>query len=84
MTEHDEGLAACTEAIQLISSLGAGSSFIQLKGRIKAVSKKLESMTHLNEKYAAYAPLISSLSQIASNAPPGVVTQIIGLIKALK
>jgi len=84
MAEHDSGIAACQEAVSLISSLGAGGSFIQLKGRIKAVGKKLADMTHLDAKFQAYAPLITSLTELANSATPGAVQQIVQLLSALR
>ncbi len=84
MEEHASGIEACEEAISLISSLGGGGSFIQLKGRIKSVSKKLTEMTKLGDKFEAYAPLISSLAEIASKAEPNVVTKILDLLRELK
>lgn len=84
MAEHQSGIEACEEAISLIASLGGGGSFIQLKGRIKSVSKKLTEMTKLGDKFEAYAPLISSLAEIASKAEPNVVTKILDLLRELK
>merc|ERR1712110_656037 len=64
--EHEAGVTACQDAVNLVASLSRGALFIQLQGRIKSVSKRLSDMTHLNDKFTAYAPLINSFAQITS------------------
>jgi len=65
--------------------MGRGALFIQLQGRIKSVTKRLEDMTHLNDKFTAYQPLIQSFSQIASSSTnPELLAQITKLISTLK
>merc|ERR1719446_734760 len=66
--EHADGISACQDAVNLLSSMGRGALFIQLQGRIKSVTKRLEDMTHLNDKFTAYQPLVQSFSQIASSS----------------
>jgi hypothetical protein len=42
-------------------------------------------MTHLNDKFTAYAPLVNSFAQIASSSNnPELLSQITGLINTLK
>merc|ERR1711881_527818 len=56
-----------------------------LQGRIKSVSKRLSDMTHLNDKFTAYAPLINSFAQIASSSNnPQLLAQITSLLNTLK
>merc|ERR1712110_508386 len=83
--EHEAGVTACQDAINLVASMSRGALFIQLQGRIKSVSKRLSDMTHLNDKFTAYAPLINSFAQIASSSNnPQLLAQITSLITTLK
>merc|ERR550537_1858532 len=83
--EHEAGVTACRDAVNLVASLSRGALFIQLQGRIKSVSKRLSDMTHLNDKFTAYAPLINSFAQIASSSNnPQLLAQITSLLTTLK
>merc|ERR1712151_1457750 len=83
--EHEAGVTACQDAVNLVASLSRGALFIQLQGRIKSVSKRLSDMTHLNNKFTAYAPLINSFAQIASSSNnPQLLAQITSLLTTLK
>ena len=83
--QHESGVSACAQAVALINSLKRGALFIQLQGRINAVAKRLEDMTHLNDKFTAYAPLINSFAQIASSSGnQQLLDQITKLLNTLK
>merc|ERR1712139_198825 len=83
--EHESGVTACKDAVNLVASLSRGALFIQLQGRIKSVSKRLSDMTHLNDKFTAYAPLINSFAQIDSSSNnPQLLAQITQLLTTLK
>merc|ERR1712183_369838 len=49
------------------------------------LAKRLSDMTHLNDKFTAYAPLINSFAQIASSSNnPQLLAQITSLLTTLK
>lgn len=84
MAHHQFALDSVDEAISLISSLAAGMSFFQIKGKIENVSAKLQELTHVSEQFEVYGPIIASLSQLAMNSAPTAIANILDLLRELR
>jgi hypothetical protein len=78
----DDAIDAVREAITLLNSLRAGTSFVQLKGKMQKVQARLENTKSAKHTHI-YTPLLKALAQITSKADKEVIARILEFLNTL-
>jgi len=78
-----DAIDAVREATTLLNSLRAGTSFVQLKGKMQKIQARLES-TKSTKHTHIYTPLLKALAQITSKADKEIINRILDLLSSLE
>eukprot|EP00744_Colponema_vietnamica_P000272 GILI01000484.1.p1 GENE.GILI01000484.1~~GILI01000484.1.p1 ORF type:complete len:384 (-),score=169.03 GILI01000484.1:68-1219(-) len=92
MKDHDDALAAVSEAKTLVAKLraeGSQASLLQINNRVTSLtqlsSKLMKSYHNSKSGFAQfYEPVISTLAQLAEKANPETVSRILDLLEKLR
>lgn len=82
LADNVDAIDATREAITLLNALRAGTSFVQLKGKMQKVQARLEN-TKTSKHTHIYTPLLKALAQITSKADKEVIARILDLLNNL-